>query len=107
MTEISHRGQASPPTTARLNLTPAEVVREHPELRTSARTLQRWCREGKVHHHRTPSDRILFTPEDVAKLLERHAPRERHPEVLTPNPVRVDPMSVRAVVPITRARRGA
>lgn len=90
-----------------MNLTPTEVVQKYPELRITARTLQRWCREGIVHHLRTPSDRILFGPDDVERLLERQQPREHHPEVLTPNPRRVapDPTALRKVTPIAKARR--
>lgn len=66
-------------------LTPSQVAQLHPHLGT-ARTIQRWAREERVTHHRTPGGHIRFAPQHVDALLECIPKREYRPEVNAPNP---------------------
>lgn len=69
-------------------------------LGVNPRTVQRWCRDRRVEHCRTPTGRIRFTPEqaDAAAEAMLRVPVERHAGVEVPNPL-FDSMRA-SVVPI-------
>lgn len=79
---------------------PHTVADAHRETGLHVRTIQRYCRERRVAHCRTPGGRIRFTNEQLEQLVATCNPVERYPEVHAPNPAFDDGLCV--VTPITR-----